>query len=340
MLDHNRSHRNTRTAWSFLVLFVAAALLVSGCGGVPQNKVYRVGVLSGLGFFAKSTDGLKAKLTELGYVEGKNVVYDVQTTEFDMDKYRSILKKFVADKVDVIYVFPTEAAQEAKTITQGTNIPVVFNLSMVEGMGLVDSVRAPGGNITGVRLPGPDQAVKRFELMQEMVPQLKRVLLPYQKDYPIVKPQLEALRPVAQAAGVELIEVPAVDAADLDRQLQALAQSPDNKFDAILFPAEPLDVSPAAFAVLGKFATEHKIPMGGALMSSGGYDSLFGVTVESVASGKQAATLVDKIFKGIQAGTIPVLTGENYIQLNLKAAQAQGLKMSESMVLQANEVIR
>ena len=113
------------------------------------------------------------------------------------------------------------------------------------------------------------------------------------------------MRPAALAAGVELVEVPANDAADLQAQLQALHQSADNRVDAILFVAEPLTVTPDPFAVLGKYAAEHKIPVGGALMSADGYDSIFGVNVDNVCLGKQAAPLLDKIFKGIPAGTIP-----------------------------------
>jgi len=100
-------------------------LLLGACGGQPP-KVYHVGVLSGLQFDANITDGFKARMTELGYVEGQNIQYGIQQTDFDMAAYRRILQKFVADKVDLIVVFPTEASLEAKAATQGTNIPVVF----------------------------------------------------------------------------------------------------------------------------------------------------------------------------------------------------------------------
>jgi len=316
------------------------SLLLSGCGGAQKPKVYRVGVLSGLDFVADITDGLKVKMTELGYVEGKNIVYDVQKTNFDMAAYKSILQKFVADKVDVIFVFPTEASQEAKAATQGTNIPVVFAFAQVEGMGLVNSVREPGGNITGVRYPGPDLAVKRFEVMHELVPQAKRMLVPYQKGYPIVASQLELVRPAAAAAGVTLVEAPADNAAELETILQAQAKSADASPDAILLLAEPLAVTPDAFAVMGKFAAEHKLPIGGALMSAGGYASVYGVNVQNVAVGKQAAPLIDKIFKGTSAGAIPVVSAENYFQINYTAAQDLGIKVSEGLLGQANEVIR
>ena len=106
-------------------------------------------------------------MTELGYTEGKNIVYDVQKTNVDIDAYKKITQKFVQDKVDLIFVFPTEAAMEAKAATQGTNIPVVFDLAFtdVKGIDLINSVREPGGNITGVRFPSVDIASKRLEIL-------------------------------------------------------------------------------------------------------------------------------------------------------------------------------
>ena len=74
-------------------------------------------------------DSFKAKMTELGYIEGKNIAYDIQKTNFEPDKEQQILKKFVDDKVDLIFTFPTEVSLAAKTATQGTGIPVVFSFS-------------------------------------------------------------------------------------------------------------------------------------------------------------------------------------------------------------------
>ena len=303
-------------------------------------KTYRVGVLSGLSFVVDITDGFKNGMKELGYVEGKNISYDVQKTEFDMEAYKKALKKFVDEKVDLIFVFPTEASIEAKNATQGTNIPVVFCFAQVEGMNLIKSVREPGGNITGVRYPGPDLAVKRFEIMRELAPDAKRILVPYQKGYPIVVSQLDALKPVMKAAGVTLVEAPAGNAAELEKILAAEVKSGDIGFEAILAIAEPLFVTPDAFEVLGKFAYEYKIPIGGALMSAGGYDAIFGVNVNNIATGKQAAPLVDKILRGTSAGTIPVVSAESFLQINYKAAQKLGVKVSEGLLRRANEVIR
>lgn len=335
MITSHKYQNSKIYGMTILLLIIIGSLLLSGCGAKAAPKVYRVGVLSGLDFFADTADGFKAKMTELGYVEGQNIVYDIQKTNFDIPTYQRILQKFVTDKVDLIFVFPTEASLEAKAAVEGTNIPVLFANANIEGVDLVDSVREPGGNITGVRYPGPDIAVKRFEFLHKLVPQAKRIWLPYQRGYPIVTSQLEILRPVAAAAGVTLIESPADNVAELEADLQARSQAADLGLDAILLIADPLVASPDTIALLGKFGAEHKVPIGGTATRG-----LFGLSTNSVAVGNQAAPLADKIFKGTPAGTIPVNSAESFLQINYALAQQQGITVPEGMLAQADEIIR
>jgi putative ABC transport system substrate-binding protein len=340
MTGHYKSQSKAGNWRVVLALVIIMGLLLAGCGGAQTPRVYRVGILSGLDFFADTVDGFKAGMTELGYVEGQDIVYDVQKTNFDMAAYKSMLKKFVDDKVDLIFVFPTEASQEAKAATQGTGIPVVFANAFTEDTGLVDSVRQPGGDITGVRWVGPDLALRRFEIMREMVPNAKRMWIPYQRGYPIVNSQLAALRPTAASAGITLLEFPADNAAEVKAELDGRAKSADIGMDAILFLAEPLTTTPDAFEIIGKFAAEHKIPIGGALIQVGEYESIFGLTPQSIPQGKQAAFLADKILRGTPAGSIPVVSAENYLQINYTAAQELGLTVPEGLLSQAAEIIR
>lgn len=324
-----------------LILFVVFCVLLSGCGEKAQKKkVYHIGILSGLHYISNVADGFKAGMTELGYIEGENVIYDMQKTDFDMAMYKSISNKFVEDNVDLIFSFPTEASVEAKIAAQGTGIPVVFCFAFIEDTGLVNSVREPGGDITGVRYPGPDVAVKRFEIMRELVPQAKIMWVPYQRGYPSVASQMEVLHPAAEAAGVTLIEFPADDAAEIKAELDKRAASDDIDIDAILFIAEPLAVTPDVFAVMAKFASEHNVPIGGAYMMVGDYGSIFGVNVNGFNAGKQAAILADKILQGTPAGTIPVVSAETFFQINYNVAKQFGLKVSDGLLSRADEVIR
>jgi putative ABC transport system substrate-binding protein len=339
MNSRKSTHRRTLQGWMVCSLALVFTLILSACAGA-KPKVYKVGVLSGLSFVAGITDNFKTKMTELGYVEGENITYDVKAMDFDMAGYQAASEAFVQEKVDLILCFPTEASQEAKKAVQGTDIPVVFTFAFVEGTGLVDSITAPGGNITGVRYPGPDIAIKRFEVMMEMAPAAKRIWIPYQLGYPVVASQIEAIRPAAQAAGVTLIEFPANGAAELQAELDARSAQEDVGIDAILFLSEPLAVTPEPFEVIAKFAYDHNIPVGGAMMAAGDYTSIFGIVGDITSSGVEAALLADKIFKGTKAGTIPVVSAESFFQINMQAAQRLGVTIPEGLLAQANEVSR
>ena len=246
--------KNSQKIWTMLVWVVVVAMLLSGCGSSQQSKMYKVGVLSGLGAFAPAVDGFKSKMAELGYVEGKNISYDVQSTDVDFDAYKNITKKFVDDKVDMIFVFPTEATMEAKAATQGTDIPVVFTMSFtdVKGVDIIDSVREPGGNITGVRFPSSDMASKRLEILLQMAPNAKKIFVPYLKDYPNVPGQLDVIRPQAGSLGIELIEYAAASPQDLQAKLDSFVTADGVGIDAILMIAEPLGITPPFYAGTGQ----------------------------------------------------------------------------------------
>jgi putative ABC transport system substrate-binding protein len=315
--------------------FFLIILFLNCCNSKP--KVYRVGILSGLDFFANTIDGFKDKMTELGYIEGKNIFYDLQRTNFEPDKEQQILEKFVTDKVDLIFTFPTEVTMAAKAATQGTKIPVLFANCNIENVNLVKSVQEPGENITGVRFPGPDLAIKSFEIMHELVPEAKRFYLPFLKGYPNVKPQLVAVRPVAQAAGIILIEAPVSTPDELESDLISRVNGNNPGMDVIFVVAEVLAVTPDFINVIDRFAKKYKLPYDA---GPGLGDPIYAITTEVVSVGKLAAVLGDKILKGIPAGTIPVVSAETWLQINYKKAQNLGLKVSDSLLSQANDIIR
>ena len=123
------------------------------------------------------------------------------------------------DKVDLILVFPAEAAQQARAVTEGTGIPVVFANAFTEDTDLINSVQEPGGNITGVRWPGPEIVAKSFDILMELMPQAKRIWVCYRRDYPIVQSELEVLRKAVLSANVTLIEIPANSPEELETEL-------------------------------------------------------------------------------------------------------------------------
>jgi putative ABC transport system substrate-binding protein len=316
-----------------VVLLVIFFVLLRSYG--KKQDVYRVGVLSGVGFLADTFYGFKAEMIELGYVEGDNIFYDVYRTNFDQAEEQRILEKFVADEVDLIFAFPTEAALVAKADTQGTDIPVLFAVAFIEGFDLVESVSKPGGNITGVQYPSRDIAIKSLEILLEVSPQAKRILLPYMKGYPTVPHQLEVLRPAAASLGITLVELPVTSVEDIKADLQARSQSANPGIDAIMHIAEPMAVFPDVTVVISEFVVENKIAYHGT-----GGKCVFILTVDPFQVGKQAASLADKILKGTPAGTIPVVSAEPVLTINYKVAQELGINISEGLLAKADQIIR
>ncbi len=326
-----------------IVVVLAAAAVISACLLLrPEKipKVYHVGILSGFDPLVSLADSFKARMTELGYLEGKNIVYDFQKTNLAPDKEQQILKKFVEDKVDLIFSFPTEVSLEAKTATQGTGIPVVFSYATIEDNNLVDSVRQPGGNITGVREPGPDIFIKRLEILHEMAPQARRVYITYNPNNPPVPPALDALHKASPLMNITLVENPVTTVEEIKADFQARNASTDIGIDAILIMGEPLSVSSPALEAMIEFAAEHKIPLGGVGSHTIEGSIIFSYEIEFDNMGRLAAVSADKILKGTPAGTIPVTTPEAKLLINYKLAKELGLTVPESLLNRADKIIR
>ncbi len=300
------------------------------------SKVYHVGILNALDLFAPAIDGFKQKMTELGYVEGENITYDLQKGAAPVGN-QAIIQKFVDDKADLIVAFPTEASLEAKEVTRGTNVPVVGIAFGLEGSGLVNSVQVPGGNVTGVRFPIPEAALKRLEILHALAPKVSKVLVPYLKDYPTVAPGLEAIEPAAAAIGITLIKAPFSTPDEVVAYFAA--HEKDVGFDAILTIPEPLANAPAFRDPILAFAEKHRMPVAGVAVSDSEKGSAFNVIPSAVAMGQLAAPFADKIFKGASAGALPVATPELVFTINLKALQRLGIDARDEIISTADQII-
>ncbi|MBN2401208.1 MAG: ABC transporter substrate-binding protein [Spirochaetes bacterium] len=320
-----------------LILAVAFVLCFLLCS--RPEKVYRVGIISGFDSFLEITDGFKTKLTGLGYVEGRNIIYDVQKVEADPAGMENAAKKFVADNVDLILAFPTEAAVIAKNAAAGTGIPVVFANANIEGTGLVESVRHPGGNVTGVHTMLAEQTVKRIEILHELAPGVKKIYIPHDANYPGVAEIMDLLRRTARSLNVTLVEIHVVALKELQADLYKRESSGNTDIDAIMIMPR-LPVSAEGFSVLNNFALKHNLPLAGTLPFMTDQGALFNFALNHFSVGAMAAYLAEKIFSGTPAGTLPVVTAELDLRINYKRARKLKLTVSEGMLRMAKEVLR
>src|SRR4030042_1841555 len=323
---------------SLLLITIAICISLISCS--KKQKIYHVGIVTDYSPFMIVADSFKASMAELGYIEGENIVYDIQEKHLDPEGQKAAVEKFINDKVDFIFTFPTEASVIAYKLTRGTDIPVVFAYCGVEGNIPIESVRHPGGNMTGVRYPGPDNVVKHVELMLEIKPNTKRIWVTYNPNYPNTVVMLDVLRKAVLSYNAELLEDANQTIEEVEADLKQMEESGKVDIDAILLIPEGLSQSPDVSRLIIEFAIKHNIPVGGGVPFTLDWGAIFCFLPDETEGGKLAAISAHKIFTGVPAGTIPLVTPENYLYLNYKAIQALGLTVDEGLLSHAKDIIR
>jgi putative tryptophan/tyrosine transport system substrate-binding protein len=319
---------------------ITSYLLINGNKKEDSKKVLHIGILSGVENFAPTVDNFKTEMTNLGYTENQNVIYDVRRLNDEPAKAKEYSEEFVKNKVDLIFAFPTEAAQAAKTAASGTNIPVVFAWSTMEGTGLIESIPRPGGNITGIRMSSADLLAKTFDILLEIKPQLKRVQIIYDLKIPAATDSMVLIRQAAQVAGVALVETTNINTIDeLKADLQARSAAADIGFDASMLLPNATTISPEGVTIMAEFTQNHKIPLAGLSSEQVGLGVLFGFGPTVPSTSKLAAIQVDKVLKGASAGELPVVTVDGSLWVDAKVAAAIGLEIPEGVLSRADRVI-
>jgi putative ABC transport system substrate-binding protein len=343
--------KNNRKKWAIVGISVAVVLLLvavylvfghkkSSSSAAQSNKVYHVGILDAYdSFFGSTNQGFKDKMTQLGYVEGKNITYDIVKTP-NLTGNQATVQKFIKNKVDLVVAYPTEASLEAKDTLKNTGIPLIFANAAAEGSGLVHSVQEPGTDITGVRYPVPEIAVKRLDTLHELVPSAKRYWLPVMKNYPSVPAAVDAATNEAKNLGVTLTTSYFDSPDELKAYLAKLPATGDVGMDAIVEVAEPLSVIPDAYNAIDQFAVQHKLPVGGSTSTQDASSPIFVIFPNPEPVGQLAAGLADKIFKGTPAGNVPVVTPSSDTIVSLKAMQRLGITPSDGFLSTAKQIIK
>lgn len=321
------------------LLLILPLFMLVACSE-PAPEVYRVGVVCGADLFLPVIDGLKAKLTELGFIEGENISYEIHAFNDDSAGEQKAAEKLVADKVDLIFTMPTQPTVKAHRAIVGTDIPLVFCYAGIEGTDLVESVSNPGGNTTGVRFPGPEQICRRLEVMQQIIPGIRRVLITYDKNYPTAIPSLAALRALATNIGIELVELPVNTLTEMEAALEKAALLSDFDLEGVLLMPDTLNHSPGGWDAIRSFAKKLQIPIGGSFAYTAEQGALYCTGNEMSVVGELAAPLVAKVLTGTPAGTIPVVSPEQGLIVNVAVARELGISIPVEVLNMANRIIR
>jgi len=309
-------------------------LLVVACQhSSSQPQTYRVGILQFVDMLTDVEDGFKAGMAEVGYIEGENVEYVYRNAQGNMEALDGLAQELVNEQADLIVSITTPASVAVQQAVQGTDTPVVFVLvSDPVQAGLIDTLKRPGGNITGIRDGSTVTAGKRLELLTKMTPGIQTVLSVYSYQESLL-PAEQEVREAAKKLGLTLVEKQVHTAEEAVAAFQSIQPG---EVDAIYVASD--GVITGAVEALRALAMRDHLPyifpgkMPGALAFHG----------ENVyASGRQAASLADKVLQGESPATLPVeFSKEFYLGVDLGVAEEMGLTLSEEILSIADEVIR
>jgi putative tryptophan/tyrosine transport system substrate-binding protein len=220
------------------LLYGALAVLVldSAPGNAQRpEKVARIGYLSGISGSASDQGRINAfrqGLSELGYVEGKNIIIEYRFANEKLEKLPGLAAELVRLNVDILVVRGAPAAHAAKNATR--TIPIVMgNAADPVGTGLVGSLAAPGGNITGLSDYNSGVITRRLELLKEVVPTAARIAAVLNPANPTNRPQLKEIQSIAPAVGVSLLSLEVSGADDIERAFATMKKTASAPFSSL-----------------------------------------------------------------------------------------------------------
>jgi ABC-type uncharacterized transport system substrate-binding protein len=275
-------------------------------------------------------DGFRQGMRDLGYVEGRDYVLEERYADSRPERLPGIIAELLQLKVAL---FLSPGVQVTKALMAATStIPIIATTPDLLASGFVTSLARPGGNVTGMSLTaGPTLSEKWLEILKETFPSVRTVAM-LTASGAIYH---DRIRAAAEMLALNVRYFPAQDPQEIDRALADIAAMAP---DGLIVESDANLVSNRAKIL--DFVARHRLPtVYGNLdyIPEGGVMAYFTSIFETW---RRLATYVDRVLKGAKPGDLPVEQAVKFeLVINLKAAKAIGLPISESMLLRADRVV-
>jgi putative tryptophan/tyrosine transport system substrate-binding protein len=311
---------------------VTLGVLAVPLAAEPQQagRVYRIGILE----YSPIWEPFRQRLHELGYVESRNLVVEERRATGKPERITAMARELVGTKVEVIVTAGAVATNAAKQTT--TTIPIVMIAAGDPvGIGLIQSLARPGGNVTGSSPLGPETATKRLALLKELLPRLSKLTLLWNASNPANLVYERATNAAARSLNLTEQSVAVTNPDELESAFAAIRHERPNAMivsgDLILQTHIGRVIDFAArtrLPVMYQYSENAKA--GGLLAYGASYTELF----------RRGAEYTDKILRGAKPGDLPVEQPTKFeLLINLKTAKALGLTIPPSLLQRADQVI-
>ena len=297
-------------------------------------KIWRIGMLetTSLALNSANLDAFLKGMRELGYVEGTNFVIDYRSADGRVERFPELATELLRGKVDLIVTRGTPATRAVMKATE--TIPVVTT-AIGDPLTLVASLARPGGNVTGLSSVMADLSAKRLQLLLELVPRATRIAVLMNMANAAVPQQWKETERAARLLRVQVQLYDVRRTEDLQRAFEAAVKQRAN---ALVIGQDGLIQANGKLVV--ELASKHRLPAihaAGEYVDDGGLIS-YGVIYADFY--RRAASYVDKILKGAKPGDLPIEQPMRFeLTINMKTAKTLGLKVPQSILIQATKLI-
>ncbi|HEX9278480.1 MAG TPA: ABC transporter substrate-binding protein [Casimicrobiaceae bacterium] len=276
-------------------------------------------------------DGMR----QAGQVEGTTFRFGARYADGDAARLAQLTRESVTERPSVLVVAGLTGARLAHNATSSIPIVVATSSDLVDA-GIVKSLAHPGGNVTGVSDLADETASKRLELIKAALPNVSRVALLVNPQFPATAKIEARVRSTAAPLGITITRVQATDRASLALAIDALAKSPP---DALLVGGDTVltamadEIIERASAL--RIAVVHYWP------GTAEQGAILSYQTDIVDNFRRAAGYVDRILKGAKPGELPIYQPTRYeLVVNAKAARAFGLTLAPEFLVRADRVIQ
>jgi len=326
----------------FITAFGGALVARPRAGRAQQTpKVPRIGYLITGSLESpearKTLDAFRDGLSELGYIEGQNIVIEYRGADGKIGRLPALASELAGLKLDLIVAGATPAGLAAQQVFSTTPIVITAMADPVRD-GLVVSLARPGGNIAGTTFLGPELVPKRLALLREVLPNISRVAVlshPGAFSERTTKDMLDEIADGARTLGMQLQLVDVRQPDELDYAFSTMARG---RAEALFQFPSPMLFSERRRIV--ELAAMHRLPSmfnAGEFVQLGGLIA-YGVSIAALT--RRSATYMDKILKGTKPSDLPVEQPTKFeLFINLKTAKTLGVQIPATVLARADDVI-
>jgi putative ABC transport system substrate-binding protein len=299
-----------------------------------QQRIPRVGVLLiGAGVPPRDFE-LARQLARLGYVEGRNITYEIRGADGDANRLPTLAREIIATNPDVIVGSTSPAALALAAATR--DIPIVMTvIGDPIALGLSNSISRPSRNVTGFTISSASLAAKRLELLRELVPALRKVAYLWVPLNPVTKQLGEQVRMAADTLGIKLVSLPLTTSADIN---EAFTLAEKEQVTAVFI--EPADLTVRFSGTIVDECLVRNLPAMHAWPFEVHNGALISYGPAIVENYPRTAIYVDRILRGAKIAELPFEEPTQIkLAINLRTARSIKITVPPTLLARADEVI-